>query len=166
MINLIFKTVVLTILALATLTLNGCAVFGNSKQLADENWYGVTTAGGVREIKDIKYQEKVRELAFKKLSAQPVEVKVENGAIQGFKGVIQNFDPRRKINYIISNGPEERAFFVPPGGVVEEYLLEGTYTAKAYFRGRFLGTTTFTVGTQIKDYMGKKVHWYIYYDDY
>ena len=161
-----FKMVVFGIFALTTLTLNGCAVFGNSKQLEEENWYGLATASDVREVKDVKYREKVRDLALKKLEAQQVEVKVENGVVQGFKGIIQNFDPRRKINYIITNGPEERAFFVPPGGVVEEYLLEGTYTAKAYFRGRLLGTTIFTVGAQTKDYMSKKVHWYIYYDDY
>lgn len=156
------------VVAVAVFFANGCAAyFGNEAQYKDGEWNFLASSQEVARIQRDKValeQQKVYDqLAVEKLKSQPADIKVANGAVQGFKGIVQNLSQRRAN--IVLQGPETQSFFLRPGEKIETFLLPGSYYAMTYLgnrpadNGRF-----FTVGAPKYVYQGKEVHWYVYYD--
>ncbi|MDD5071286.1 MAG: hypothetical protein PHQ42_00955 [Patescibacteria group bacterium] len=138
------KRIVLILIAIAILAnLNGCFYM----------------YGQARRIGEVRVQE--QELALTKLENQPVLAH----RVNGYKGIVANLNQYLVINTIIT-GPEKRSYALAPGQWVEDYLVSGEYTAISYHGNREVGRWTFPVGVQIQNYMGQKVHWYTYYNNY
>ncbi len=140
----------------------GCSTpqFGNVKQWREGDWYFGASPGQVARMEQDK-------TALDKLKEQPVQVKVKNGVMMGYRGVVQNFSRYERIT-IEAIGPEKRVWVLSPGEFQDqEFLVPGDYVARAYRRGYPVGTTqAFNVGVQEKNYInGKKYHWMAFYED-
>ena len=159
------KNLVMVLVALVFVS--GCALYGNEAQYEKGDWHGVTGSQEVAKIQRDKHalvkKKVVDQMALDKLMSQPVDAKIVNGAVQGYKGVIQNLS-RERVNVIIE-GPETQSFFLRPGEKVDAFLLPGSYYATTYLGNRLADKGwSFPVGVQKYTYQGKQVHWYVYYD--
>jgi hypothetical protein len=147
----------------------GCAGprFGNEEQYNKGEWKGYAYENEVARIKSDKsrlaFNEKINALAVEKLKTQPVDVKSNSGAVQGYKGVLHNLYSSGRVNIIVS-GPERKSYFLNSGERIEDFLLPGKYCATFFTNGRKVGEWKFAVGVQQHQYMGQKVHWYLFYD--
>jgi hypothetical protein len=135
--------------------LSGCALYGDKAQYDRGDWYFVTGSQEVAKIEQDK-------LALAKLEAQPVQTAIIDGVKQGYKGLVSNLYTRR-VNIHI-DGPEEKRYLLAAGQSEEDYLLPGKYIATAYRGNGLVGTWKFEVDVKQVSYMGRKVHWYLYYD--
>ncbi len=146
------------LLFLASMVLGGCAMFGSELQYDLSNWWGVTGSQEVAEIKADK-------LAFEKLKETLPQTATIDGVPQGFKGLVANFSRYNRINIII-NGPEQKRYLLAAGQTQDDYLIPGNYVATAYRGGTQIGNPwSFKVSARQYSYMGRAVHWYIYYED-
>lgn len=142
---------------LLVLGLTSCAaLYGNEEQYKKGDWYLFAESGEVARIQQDK-------LALKKLETQPAQTGAADGVAQGYKGVVVNLSSYRRIN-IHLNGPEKKGYFLGPGQSEEDYLIPGRYLATAYYNDRLVGSWSFGVGAEQYSYMGRKVHWYVYWD--
>ena len=137
--------------------LTGCAAFyGNEKQYAEGDWYGIT---GSREVARIK----VDKLAFDKLKATPVKTEIKDGVPQGYEGLVANLSNYNRYNFKII-GPETKSFLLGPGERAKDYLISGDYTCIFYQGSQQVGLWSFKVGPQQSTFMNEKYHWYVYTD--
>jgi len=143
------------ILVAALLAASGCARVNLG--LDETGKIGFDKAGG--------YCSPERGLAIKKLEDLPVlqpgkETPVSPAERKGYWGVVFNEDRYQSIN-IKLNGPDPQAFNVLPGQQIDAWLIPGNYTAISTRNGRQVGTWEFKVDGSIKNFQGKKVHWYV-----
>lgn len=156
--NSLIKIVEAIFFCLVLSTLTGCAMFGNSKQMENQDWYGFTSADGVREIKDVIYQEKVNNLALKKLESLPVK----GDAVNGYEGIVSNYNSSNRYTIQLS-GPENKSYVLGPKDSTTDKLIPGVYVARTICDGRQQGNiTTFRVGPQMNYYQGEQYHWFVY----
>lgn len=152
---------------------SSCAMFGSEKQYNKGEWHLYADSSEVAKIQRdkaaLENEILVRQMALDKLKSQPVDIKVVDGAIQGYKGIVQNLSDRR-VNIIIRGygknaGPETRNFFLASGDMREVYLLPGDYHATPYGgNGSLDNGWTFSVSVQKYDYNRQDVHWWYAYD--
>lgn len=82
-------------------------------------------------------------------------------ATAGFKGYIKN-DSRNRTYNIKVWGPENKSWYVPPGAIVEDYLIPGNYLAKFYYGSYKESVWSFKVDAQLKYFEGRRdAHWYL-----
>lgn len=145
--------VVLLIVISVFISVSGCgAFFGNETQYERGDWYGLSNSQEVARIKQDK-------LALKKLRQQTP--KKQTGNQMGYKGMIHNFY-HSPVNFVI-RGPEERSFLLKPNQTLRSvYLVPGKYYVVFYSGGEKIGHWTFHSDLELDNFMGEKVHWYLY----
>ncbi len=161
------KLVYLLILSLCVGFVSGCAfnndrrdgystaIYGSEQQYESGDFWGVAGSGEIAQIKRDK-------LALKKLENSDVQSGYKNGAAQGYKGVVVNFDKYDRYNFIIT-GPERKSYMLGPGETETDYLIPGTYSCSVYEDGDKQGDPwIFHVTAQQHSFKGKKYHWYVY----
>lgn len=82
-------------------------------------------------------------------------------------GIVSNMDRYRPIRIVIldENSKEKKSYFLAPGQWLRDYLIGGDYKAVAYYENREVSHWKFKVGTDIHNYMGNEVHWYLVYSN-
>ena len=107
----------------------------------------------------------VGRLAINKLVNQPVQTTASpEGVPQGYLGVVANLDRYYAVNIKIE-GPEVKSYYLEPGKSEEDYLIPGTYVATAYRGSSVVGRWVFHSEPQEKRFNGRKVHWYLAYNN-
>jgi hypothetical protein len=150
------KKIIFLVVILAITALTGCApFFGNSKQWDEEDWYFYASPDAIARLKQDK-------LALEKLKAQPAQVKIENGAPQGFRGIVANMSANNRYTFKI-DGPENKSYYLGPEMRVVDYLLPGAYTV-AIYRGNGLvqPPLLFKVGPGQHYFLNENFHWFCY----
>lgn len=140
----------------AILWLTGCSAFyGNEAQYDKGDWYLLASSREMARIKQDK-------LAFEKLRTAPVKTETTNGVPRGYKGLLYNSSLNRYANIIV-RGPEEKSFYLKPGGREDYSFVPGTYIAVQYdeYGYRRGNPWVFHVNAQTNNFMGEEVHWYL-----
>lgn len=170
----ILKIWLLTKIWFVIFALAGCAFYGNETQYEKGDWYGVTDSAEIANIKKDKMNQEMKKLALEKLKNQSADVKTENSAIQGFKGVLKNASSYETINIKIganADAPEHKNYLLTPGQMIYDYLLPGDYIicvmpnyssyeikrcdrVSVNARKHFFGET------------GENIHWYVRYNNW
>ena len=151
------NVVVLLMLMFVAIIMSGCStLYGNEAQYDNGDWYFL---GGSSEVARIK-QDK---LAFEKLTAQPAQTMMINGASMGYKGIVYNAN--REECDIRIYGPETKGFLMPPNMQDTIYLIPGEYTAQSCVNGSCGKRSKFRVSTQTHRFFGQDVHWYARCDE-
>ena len=104
-------------------------------------------------------------MVLDKLAFMPADTKTINGVFQGYKGIIQNLSWQR-VNIVIKCGLEIKGYVLDPGAYAEDFLLPNRKCHSMTFIGNKPVDEgwTFSVGAELFEFRGKKVHWGIYYD--
>ncbi|MCU0679469.1 MAG: hypothetical protein MUC28_03445 [Planctomycetes bacterium] len=87
---------------------------------------------------------------------------IRNPATAGLKGYIKNASTNLSYNIKVY-GPENKAWFVPPGVQVEDYLIPGDYVSRIFYGGEQVGKPWFfKVNGDLKYFEGRRdAHWYL-----
>ncbi len=131
--------------------LSGCgAVFGNSTQYEEEDWYWWATSNQVASMKQDK-------LALEKMRAQ-----LEDGNISsmGFKGVAKNYY-RKVVTISLTRGGENKSYTLAPDEKVVDYLIGGDYYVEMRHKGKVFYEGMLTV-PKIHKFQGETYAWLTY----
>lgn len=159
------RILMLIVAAVVLCTISGCvgAYYGSEEQYDEKkgDFYFLAGSRELSHIKEAKSEERIRELAFKKLEGQPVNTDTVNGVTKGYRGVVANLSCCNRYNFHIK-GHETKGYVLGPGERKIDYLIQGSYRGIIFNGGDKVGEIEFNVGLQTNTFLGEEYHWYFY----